>query len=196
MENPLNINVNRFWKSAGTGIVGLIALLLTLLVTGALLRVFPITGIGEYVVAAEKIEGTHFILFPELHPQDNEESLPIAVVKLGHATIDGLILKKNVDLNAVLDLYGISNIDIIATSSKGVRGGDLNLKVTGLHVEDPQLDNLQVAEDNPDDSLREIDLTASELVLRNAEIYTHFMNARDIEINPLGLKVKVMNNPQ
>lgn len=186
MLNPLNINIKRFLKVTGFGTLGLILLLLTLLITGALLAAFPITGIGEYVIAAEKIEGSDFKLIPEL----SEKSTTLGYIQLKNAKIDDLFITKNVNLSGALKTYGVSDIDINVAIHKKINGSDLYLYVTGIDAKTTDFTNLGVLENESEYFSTGLELETVELLLSDAKLYTHHLTAKEIYINPLGLRIK------
>lgn len=190
MLNPLNINVKRCLKVSSFGTLGLILLLLILLFTGALLAAFPLTGIGEYVVAAEKIEGKEFKLIPEL----KGESTTVGFIQLKEAKIDDLFLSKNVNLSAVLKTYGVSDIDIIVAIKKKINGTDLMMYVTGIDARETGFLDLGVVESKNDYFKTGVELDTVELLLNDAKLYTHHLVAKEIYINPLGLRIHVHQN--
>mgnify|MGYP001207744622 FL=1 len=190
MLNPLNINVKRCLKVSSFGTLGLILLLLILLFTGALLAAFPLTGIGEYVVAAEKIEGKEFKLIPEL----KGESTTVGFIQLKEAKIDDLFLSKNVNLSGVLKTYGVSDIDIIVAIKKKINGTDLLMYVTGIDARETGFLDLGVVESKNDYFKTGVELDTVELLLNDAKLYTHHLAAKEIYINPLGLRIHVHQN--
>jgi len=190
MLNPLNINVKRCLKVSSFGTLGLILLLLILLFTGALLAAFPLTGIGEYVVAAEKIEGKEFKLIPEL----KGESTTVGFIQLKEAKIDDLFLSKNVNLSGVLKTYGVSDIDIIVAIKKKINGTDLLMYVTGIDARETGFLDLGVVESKNDYFKTGVELDTVELLLNDAKLYTHHLVAKEIYINPLGLRIHVHQN--
>lgn len=190
MLNPLNINVKRCLKVSSFGTLGLILLLLILLFTGALLAAFPLTGIGEYVVAAEKIEGKEFKLIPEL----KGESTTVGFIQLKEAKIDDLFLSKNVNLSGVLITYGVSDIDIIVAIKKKINGTDLMMYVTGIDARETGFLDLGVVESKNDYFKTGVELDTVELLLNDAKLYTHHLVAKEIYINPLGLRIHVHQN--
>lgn len=190
MLNPLNINVKRCLKVSSFGTLGLILLLLILLFTGALLAAFPLTGIGEYVVAAEKIEGKEFKLIPEL----KGESTTVGFIQLKEAKIDDLFLSKNVNLSGVLITYGVSDIDIIVAIKKKISGSDLFMYVTGIDARETGFLDLGVVESKNDYFKTGVELDTVELLLNDAKLYTHHLVAKEIYINPLGLRIHVHQN--
>lgn len=190
MLNPLNINVKRCLKVSSFGTLGLILLLLILLFTGALLAAFPLTGIGEYVVAAEKIEGKEFKLIPEL----KGESTTVGFIQLKEAKIDDLFLSKNVNLSGVLITYGVSDIDIIVAIKKKINGTDLLMYVTGIDARETGFLDLGVVESKNDYFKTGVELDTVELLLNDAKLYTHHLVAKEIYINPLGLRIHVHQN--
>lgn len=190
MLNPLNINVKRCLKVSSFGTLGLILLLLILLFTGALLAAFPLTGIGEYVVAAEKIEGKEFKLIPEL----SKNSTTVGYIQLKEAKIDDLFLSKNVNLSGVLITYGVSDIDIIVAIKKKINGTDLMMYVTGIDARETGFLDLGVVESKNDYFKTGVELDTVELLLNDAKLYTHHLVAKEIYINPLGLRIHVHQN--
>lgn len=225
MAIPLNVNIKRFFITAVAGITGLLIVLGVLLISGRLLQAIPLTGIGEYVVAAEKIEGTEFKMFPQIEMTKNLISTTNTSIELGHATIEGLMLKKNLNVSDVFDSYGVSNIDIVATSTIEITGKNLKLnvydvkvkypqfidlqvqekssdmterklkqKVLGINIDNPLVANKLLTDENPQAVLKELDLTSVDLLLKDAELTTQYLSAKNILINPLGLRVKLENN--
>ncbi|MFA8438423.1 hypothetical protein [Pueribacillus sp. YX66] len=225
MAIPLNVNIKRFLITAVAGITGLLIVLGVLLISGRLLQAIPLTGIGEYVVAAEKIEGTEFKMFPQIEMTKNLISTTNTSIELGHATIEGLMLKKNLNVSDVFDSYGVSNIDIVATSTIEITGKNLKLnvydvkvkypqfidlqvqekssdmterklkqKVLGINIDNPLVANKLLTDENPQAVLKELDLTSVDLLLKDAELTTQYLSAKNILINPLGLRVKLENN--
>lgn len=190
MLNPLNINVKRCLKVSGFGTLGLILLLLILLFTGALLAAFPLTGIGEYVVAAEKIEGKDFKLIPEL----SKNSTTVGYIQLKEAKIDDLFLSKNVNLSGVLKNYGVSDVDIIVAIKKKISGSDLFMYVTGIDAKETGFSDLGVVENENEYFSTGVELDTVELLLNDAKLYTNHLVAREIYINPLGLRIQVNQN--
>lgn len=192
MVNALNVNKKRLGIIGGIGGTGLLALLLSLFLTGSVFAAFPISGVGGFVIAADKIEGSNFKLYPQLGPTEHKGTWGNAAVELGSATINGLVLSKNIDLRGALDAYGITDVDVVVTSTDGVQGENLKLRVTGIDAQDSQFTNLKVEEHYTDNPLNVIDLEAPTLELTNAKLNTHFMSASSIGIP--GLKVKILHN--
>lgn len=192
MTNALNVNKKRLGIIGGIGGTGLLALLLTLFLTGSVFAAFPIAGVGGFVIEAAKIEGNNFKLYPQLGPTEHNSTWGNAAIDLGGATIDGLVLSKKIDLRGALDAYGIRDVDVVVTSTSGVSGQNLKLRVTGIDAQNSQFANLNVQEYKTDNPLNVIDLKSNNLVLTNAKLNTHFMSAESIGIP--GLKVKILHN--
>lgn len=190
MTNPLNINIKRFWKTTGVGISLLVVLLVILFITGYLLAAFPITGIGEYVVAAEKIEGTDFTLLPKWEPKHEWTK---AHIFLNEAKIDNLFLSKTVNLSGALQLYGLTDLDIVVAIYKGIDGGNLNLEVTGIDVNESNFSNLQVIKLETEDFSSNVSLETMKLELVDAQLHTNFLTAEQIHLNPLGIRIHLNN---
>ncbi|PWA13035.1 hypothetical protein DCC39_02580 [Pueribacillus theae] len=192
MVDALNVNKKRLGIIGGAGGAGLIALLLSLFLTGSAFAAFPIAGVGGFVIAADKIEGTDFKLYPQLGETEKKAAWGQAAVELGTAKINGLKLSKNIDLQGALDAYNVETVDVMVTSGAGVDGKDLKLRVTGIKSENSTFTNLEVAEHYTDNPLKSIDLKAPTLVLDKPELNTHFLSASNIGIP--GLKVKIIAN--
>lgn len=192
MTNALNVNKKRLGIIGGIGATGLLALLLTLFLTGAVFAAFPIAGVGGFVIQAAKIEGKNFKLYPQLGPTEQKSTWGNAAIDLGEAKINGLVLSKKIDLRGALDAYGIKDVDVVVTASSQVEGQNLKLRVTGIDAEGSQFANLQVTEHYTDNPLNVIDLKANSLNLTNAKMNTHFMQAESIGIP--GMKLKILHN--
>lgn len=191
MANALNVDRKRLGIIGGIG-MALLALLFALFMTGSVFAAFPISGVGGFVIAADKIKDTDFKLYPQLGPTEHKSTWGNAAIDLGTATIHGLVLSKNIDLRGALDTYGIKDVDVVVTSSSGVKGENLKLRVTGIDAENSQFTNLKVEEHTTDNPLNVIDLKAPTLELENARLNAHFMPAESIGIP--GLKVKILHH--
>ncbi len=192
MINALNVDKKRLGIIGGIGGTGLLALVLTLFLTGSVFAAFPISGVGGFIVAADSIKGTDFKLYPQLGPTENKNPWGNAAVDLGTATIDGLVLSKNIDLGGALAAYDIESVEVAVTANGSVQGDNLKLRVTGIDAGNAQFSNLKVQEYHTDNPLNVIDLQAPTLDLTNAKLNTHFLQAGSIGIP--GLKVKLIHN--
>lgn len=191
MVNALNINKKRFGIIASIGSFSLIALLVTLLLTGTVFAAFPLAGVGGFTVKADKIEGKDFKLYPELGPTEKNANWVNAAVKLdGQTKIQGLNLIKTLGLDGAFSSYGIQRVDIVITSETDVEGQGLFLKVTGINAIDSLFEDLNISEDTGSLN-KSFVLEAPSLELTDAELNTHFLQAGTIGIG--GLKVKLIH---
>lgn len=195
MANALNVNKKRLGIIGGAGSLGLVTLLVTLLMTGTALAAFPISGVGGFVVAADKITGEDFKLYPQIGETEERSAWAQAGVDLGTATIEGLVLSKNINTENALGNYGINSVDLKVTSSGGdVEGENLKLLVSGIDAGNASFKGLEVTEHKTDNPLNVIDLEAPTLKLTDAELNTHYLSAGSIGIP--GMKLKIIANTE
>lgn len=191
MANALNINKKRFGIIASIGSFSLIALLVTLLLTGTVFAAFPLAGVGGFTVKASEINGANFELYPTIGETEKEKDWVNAAVKLnGQTTIKDLNLVKTIGVDGALESYGIQKVDIVISSETDVSGNGLFLRVTGIQAVDSLFGNLTI-EENTGDIEKSFILKAPSLSLTNAELNTHFLQAGNIGIG--GLKVKLVH---
>lgn len=192
MKNALNLSKKRLGIVGGAAGIGLMALVLTLFMTGSAFAAFPLSGVGGFVVKADNISGEDFKLYPELGETEEHGSWGQAAVDLGTADIDGLDLSKDIDLDGALDSYDVESVTVAVTADDIVEGEDLQLRVTGIDAGDAGFSDLEVEEHHTDNPLNVIDLEAPTLDLDDAELNTHYLKAGDIGIP--GMKLKLIAN--
>ncbi|QQK78699.1 hypothetical protein HUG20_01475 [Salicibibacter cibi] len=194
MANALNVSKKRLGMIGAAAGTGLIAVLLSLFISGSLFAAFPLAGIGGFTISADEIDGTDFSLYPTIGETEQNQEWAQAGVDLGTADIDGLVLSKNIDTEDALGAYGVNSVDVQVTSSGVVEGDNLNLMVSGIDAVDSQFGGLEVAEYYTDDPMDSFDLSAPDLLLEDAELNTHFLSADSIGIP--GLQVQVISNTE
>lgn len=172
------------------GSIGLIVILTILFLTGNVLAAFPITGVGGFLIEAEKIDGRDFSLRAKTGDTELKKNWGQASVGLGSVTITGLVLSKSIHLGSALDRYGISDLDIVIIPGQNanVTGNNLTLGTTGLTASYAKFGTLKAEENKNARPIDRFSLTANSLVLDKAIINTHSMTASSIRIP--GLKVK------
>ncbi|UOE75817.1 DUF6230 family protein [Parageobacillus thermoglucosidasius] len=188
MENALNVNKKRLGIVGGAGMLGLIALLVTLLMSGTVFAAFPLAGIGGFTISANKITGTGFKLYPALGETEKKPVWAQAAIDLATANIEGLVLSKNINTESALGSYNVNSVDVIVTGGDVV-GQNLKLRVSGIQSSNTSFKNLQVKEYYTDNPLNVIDLQAPNLTLDNPSLNTHFLSAGDISIPNMKLKI-------
>jgi hypothetical protein len=188
MENALNVNKKRLGIIGGAGMLGLIALLLVLFMSGTVFAAFPLSGVGGFVISADKITGTNFKLYPSLGETENKPVWAQAAIDSESATINGLVLSKNINTESALGSYNIKSVDVIVTGGDVV-GQNLKLRVSGIESDNTLFKNLQVKEYYTDNPLNVIDLQAPNLTLDHPKLNTHFLSAGDISIPSMKLKI-------
>ncbi|KYD19667.1 DUF6230 family protein [Saccharococcus caldoxylosilyticus] len=191
MENALNVNKKRLAIIGGAGMLGLIALLLVLFMSGTVFAAFPLSGVGGFIISADKITGTNFKLYPSLGETENKPVWAQAAIDLESATINGLMLSKNINTESALGSYNVKSVDVIVTGGDVV-GKNLKLRVSGIESDNTLFKNLQVKEYYTDNPLNVIDLQAPNLTLDHPKLNTHFLSAGDISIP--GMKLKIVAN--
>lgn len=192
MVNALNINKKRFRIVAGVGSFALIALLITLLMTGTVFAAFPLAGVGGFTVKADKIQGVDFELYPEIGPTEKKDPWVNAAINIdGQTTINGLELIKTIDVETVLNAYNVKTVDIIVSSGAGVSAQGLQLRVTGLQSDDSLLTGLEISE-GTDGLNKAFVLAADALNLDEAALNAHFLKVGSIGIP--GLKIQIVHN--
>lgn len=192
MVNALNINKKRFISLAFANGIGLFTLLAILFFTGTGYAAFPITGVGGFVIEANKITGNNFTMQPKTGETELHENWGQASIELGNTTIDGLVLTKKISLDGALAEYGISNIEFIVTSDSSVGGNNVRLGVTGLVASHSDFRNLKVNENSrANEPLDVFKLEASSLTLDQPKLNTHFLSTAQMSIPQLKIDVIV-----
>ncbi|OUM87025.1 MAG: hypothetical protein BAA01_16570 [Bacillus thermozeamaize] len=186
----LHIDRKRFLIMGGVGYAALIALLAALLLTGTVFAAFPVAGIGGFVIAADKIVGDGFKLYPSLGETSEKPSWPQAAVDLSSATISGLNLSKDLDVSGALGNYGIHKVLVEITATQDVVGQGLKLRISGLAADRAEFDTLDVKEKHSDNPLNKLGMEAPKLTLTKAELNTHSLVAQSIAIPGMKLKIK------
>ncbi|MFA8438424.1 DUF6230 family protein [Pueribacillus sp. YX66] len=196
MVNALNVNIKRFSFVAGAGTIGLIALLVTLLMSGTVFAAFPLAGIGGFTIEATKIKGETFELYPEIGPTEKKDPWMNAAIYIQDETnISNLKLIKNLNVSNALGEYGITDVDIIVSGSgQDISARGLRLKVTGLQSDDSLLKELNITEgtENMKGDKQPFLLAADQLELKNAALNSHYLSVGSIGIP--GLKIQLVHN--
>lgn len=78
MRSVLSIERKRFWMFSGIGYTALAVVISLLFFTGTVFAAFPLTGIGGFVIAADKITGTGFKLYPQIGETSEKSVWPQA----------------------------------------------------------------------------------------------------------------------
>lgn len=143
-----NVNRKRFLVSGSFGFGMLVVLLAVLITTGSVSAAIPITGFGGFEVKAERIYGENFELVPTFSDTNGEgtdpETLyPAAQNYLERATIDGLQLKKVLDISKVMPG---KKVEIIITSGDGVTGEGVFMYVTSMLADSASFTTLEMDE--------------------------------------------------
>ncbi len=187
----LQISKRRFALTAGAGFAALTVLIVTLFLTGTLFAAFPITGVGGFVIAADKITGDKFQLWPAIGETEQKSVWPQAAIDLGTATIQKLNLWKDLDTSGPLGSYGIYKVKVVVGANGDVTGSGLKLRVSGLTAESASFSNLDIKEHytNPYNPLYVLSLEAPSLELTKPELNTHSLIANSITIPGLFIKI-------
>jgi hypothetical protein len=140
-------------KSTGASI-GVVAIVGMLFLSTGTAFAAPISGIGGFVIQADRIEGDNLVLYPGAGDAENTANLsgvaggakdayPQAVVELTQVDIDGLTLIKNFDLSK----YGLNGrAQLVITAGNGADAEALLLKTPQLSADNAVFSGLEIDE--------------------------------------------------
>lgn len=187
----LSINRKRFLVTMGAGYALLAAVLVTLLLTGTVFAAFPLSGIGGFVVAADKIVGEGFKLVPTIGDTSERSVWPQGAVTLDSVTISGLTLTKEIDTGDLAGLVGGIEKVVVEISANGrVNGEGVTMHISGMTADRAVFTNMTIDEKYSVIPLGKVDLEAPTLDLTNAELNTHTLMTRSISLPGMKLKIK------
>lgn len=178
-------NKKRFAVSAGLAYAVLVALLVLVMSGGVALAGFPIAGVGGFVVAADEIKGTDFMLYPYVGQTSEQQMYPMAAMDLASVTIKGLNLSKR------LEAMGVK-VDVVIKASGDVTGTNVKMKSTGLIADQAVLEGLDTSEHYSTDPLKKIDMKATSVTLTKPQINTHAMYVGSITIPGMAIEINIV----
>lgn len=183
------MNRRRFWIAATAGYVALAAVLATLIATGTVFAAFPLSGIGGFVVAADRIEGTGFTLSPAIGDTSEKQFWPQGAVQLDGVKIDGLNLSKELNLGPFRAI-----VEISATGR--VEGRGVSMNISGMQAEKAEFNQMRIDEKYSQDVFQKIGLSADTMVLTDPEMNTHTLVTNFITLPGMKLKIKFYDGNQ
>lgn len=194
-------------KSTGVslGVVALVGLLF--LSTGTAFAM-PVAGIGGFTIEADHIEGDDMLLYTGVDEIAGTGDYPQSIVELRENRIDGLELKKEIELAD----YSAGALDgtarLVIASDDGVVADRLLLKTPSLSADSATFSGLEIDEEDSDDlnqifdiqapsdpdvETRQIDLDGGEnpgLVMEDAEIDASYLATNEITLPGLSLDLQ------
>ncbi|PZN13406.1 MAG: hypothetical protein DIU69_00555 [Bacillota bacterium] len=180
------MNRRRFWMAAAAGYLALAVVLATLIATGTVFAAFPLSGIGGFVVAADRIEGTGFSLTPALDNTSEQGIWPQGAVQLAEVKIRGLNLSKELSIGTLRAIVEIS-------AEGTVNGTGVTMNISGMKADRAEFSEMKIDENYSTNVLQKIGLTADSMLLTKPEMNTHMLVTRSITLPNMKLKIKVYN---
>lgn len=195
MTGILNVSLN-FKKILHIGLSSLGALQIILLLSGKLLALFPIAGLGGFIISAPEIVGTDFQQIPYL---TFGHRLPTVFISMAAVNMNhGFTLTKPISLTATPIGQIISSVNLsISTKSLSVTG--LMMESTGLHALEAQFENFS-ADNRDDDHMKHqqkpvFELRAQTLDLQQAFIQQDALRIDSISLDFRSLKTSFVIHP-
>lgn len=194
-------------KSTGASL-GVVAIVGMLFLSTGTAFAAPISGIGGFVINADRIEGDDLILYPGDADAENASQYPQGVVELSAVDIENLRLIKTFNLNQY-QMNGNARIVITAgNDNQDATASSLLLKTpqlsadsatfSGLTIDETQSSEIdQVltlrAPNSPSVSTRQVSLNGGSnpgLVLEDPSIRATYLATNEITLPSLGLEVQ------
>lgn len=191
--------------AAGFGAsLGVVALVALLVVSSGTAYAVPMAGVGGFTVEADEIRGEGMFIYPDSEETSEQDAAPVATTELQNSEIEGLTLTKKMNADPMPGLSGTIVVQISSTET--VETGEQMLKYSQLRADESEFSGQVINEYNeddpsdqfgigaPSDEIQEgktIDIEGEEpgLVLRNAEIQSHYLAVESISIPDLEFDV-------
>lgn len=184
---------------------GVVVLIGVLVVSSGVAYAVPLAGVGGFTVEADEIRGDGMFIYPDVEETSEQDAVPVAVTELQSAEIDGLVLTKTMDASPLPGLDGTMTVQISQGGNQTVETGQQMLKFSRLQAGGSQFSGQVINEYNSDNPREQFDITAPGeaqegqtvnitgqepgLVLRDAEIQTHYLAVSSISIPDLQFDV-------
>ncbi|MFZ5597348.1 MAG: DUF6230 family protein [Bacillota bacterium] len=203
MTGALNINRRRFILTGGIGFSALLAVLVTLLLTGTVFAAIPIAGIGGFMVTADQIVGHGFQLVPTIGDTNSGQMskgfsmFPMAQNSFADITISGMNLSKKIDLSQFPFTY--QTVELVVEPSGDVTSTDMIMNMSGMNADsfvgenmtiDENMTNIDYPTTATPDGMALIGMAADTVTISGAEIQGHYIKAGSMTIPGMKLYLK------
>lgn len=142
----------------------------------------PMAGFGDFYVEFDKLEGEGFNFYPKLGETSSADGVPQGSNEIDKATITGLKLYKEFKV-------GGETIRVMITSDKPVRVTGLIQDASDINM-NAKFTNIEMAEHNTGDWQKQFSQTATQIVLSDAKIKTHYLFQKTITMDGMRLTVE------
>jgi hypothetical protein len=194
-------------KSTGASL-GVVAIIgLVFLSTGTAFAL-PISGIGGFLIQADRIEGDDLLLYPGLADGSERENYPHAIVEIRDQEIEGLRLSKTFDLSDYTGVVDGRARLVIESDGDPVTINQLFLKTPELNADEAQFSGLEISENDSGDfeesfsieapsdmpETRSLDFEETDdpgIVLDDAEIRATYLTTDEITLPNLALSFQL-----
>jgi hypothetical protein len=194
-------------KSTGASL-GVVAIIgLVFLSTGTAFAL-PISGIGGFLIQADRIEGDDLLLYPGLADGSERENYPHAIVEIRDQEIEGLRLSKTFDLSDYTGVVDGRARLVIESDGDPVTINQLFLKTPELNADEAQFSGLEISENDSSDfeesfsieapsdmpETRSLDFEETDdpgIVLDDAEIRATYLTTDEITLPNLALSFQL-----
>ncbi|MGC4377260.1 DUF6230 family protein [Fictibacillus sp. Mic-4] len=175
-------NKKKFWMALASGFLFL-GLLVSFLGVSGVAYAVPITGVGDFTVSFDKLEGNGYTFYPKLGENSQNKSIPMGRNEIKELTVYGLKITKE------LQVTDGQWVRITVTASKPV-------KITGLIQDarslngDATFNKMAIAEHFSDDWQKQFTQGADGIVLKNATLKTDYLFQNTVTLNGMKLSVE------
>lgn len=198
-----------FGRGLGASFAVLALIGILVISTGSAYAV-PLAGIGGFTIQADSLTAESAYIYPGVDDTSNQDAYPMAVIEQENVEIEGMELRKAMDVSTVPGLSGDARI--VMTASDTVTADQQMVKVSNIEAESAEF-NQQVIDEsnsnNPSDQFgiwsgdasqeqdkvqdgKMIDVSSDGPAqkLEGAEIQAHYLASSSISIPGLSLEVQ------
>lgn len=198
-----------FGRGLGASFAVLALIAMLVVSTGSAYAV-PLAGIGGFTIQADSLSAESAYIYPGVDDTSNQDAYPMAVIEQENVKIEGMELRKAMDVSTVPGLSGDARI--VMTANDTVTADQQMVKVSNIEAESAEF-NQQVIDEsnsnNPSDQFgiwsgdasqeqdkvqdgKMIDVSGDGPAqkLEGAEIQAHYLASSSISIPGLSLEVQ------